>query len=601
MSTGVEITDRVDQPPVESISGRAQNDHTSRGQYLVRMVRGSHTAALVGYLLGSLWLTQHLWPDLNGVRIAGNPGDIDQYQWWLGWWTHALAEGTNPFTTDLMNMPVGVNLMVNNSMAFVSLVTSGLFATIGPLATYNILSILGPALSGFAFHLCARRVGIAGWPAFAGGLVFGFSPAITHSLIGHINMVMAALLPVLVLLNVRAWTTPRPRWTGIALGLVAFVQTMTAEEVLFQAGVATLVAIIVAAVSRPALVRSALATAGRTYTWAFLVYLPLAAYPLYCQFLGPRRQHGSPFWIDYFSADLSSFTNPSPLLLNGPGANAEKLAVGPEEQLSYLGWPLIIFCFLVAVRYWGDIRVRVATVGLALSMTLSLGGTLWVHGQQTRQKLPYAWLEKLPVVENALPSRFGLLSALFAATLFAIGIHAVSNVDLLRVRVGTAVLGTLVLLALVPRPVPVEPVADVPRYFTSAARDLPAGTAALVVPFPRHSQTEPLRWQTAAGYSYAAPGGYFIGPGSDGHAYIGAPAGTLQKALVAVETKGGPVVITDESRRIMAAEVTGWGIDVAILGPARHHRELRALLTQLFGPATSEGDGVVLWDRPVVR
>jgi hypothetical protein len=600
--SNVDVAGHAGQPPTISTTDR---DDTGRGpqhRVLDELRRRHAGVALAGYLLGALWLTNDLWSNLTGVRIAGNPGDINLYQWWFGWWPHALSSGVDPFITDLMNMPVGVSLMANTSMAFPALATSWLFASAGPLATYNILSTLAPALTGFFFYSCARRMEIGAPAAFVGGLVFGFSPAIVHSLIGHLSMAMAMLLPVLVLLNVWAWTTSRPRRTGITLGLAAFVQTMTGEEVLFQAGVATLVAFVVVAVSRPGLVRSGLSTVARTYAWAFLVYIPLAGYPLYVQFLGPLKQHGSPFWIDYFAADLAAFTTAPELVWHGPGSGVDRFPAGLPEHLAYLGWPLIIFCVWTIVRHWDDLRVRVAGVGLAFSAVLSMGGTLWVRGHQTEQKLPYAWLENLPVISSALPSRYGLLAAMFAATLLTVGLDsAIRHGSPQPVRVGAVLLCALVLLTLAPKPLPVEPVPDIPRYFTSQARDLPAGTRALIVPFPRPAQTEPLRWQVAAGYSYAAPGGYFIAPGSDGHAYIGGAAGTLQQLLVEVEEKGQPVVVTGELRTAVAAELSGWDIDMAILGPGPRHPELRALLTELFGAPPREVEGVLIWDRPTTN
>ena len=555
--------------------------------------------ALVAYVSAGFVLTGGLWSDPAGLRIAGNPGDINLYQWWFGWWMHVLPAGQDPLTTYAMNMPTGVSLMSNTSMPLPALATSWLFLTAGPLVTYNLLSALAPGLTAWAAYLCGVRFGIRPAAAFVGALVFGFSPAIVHSLIGHLSMALVFLMPVLVLLNVLAWRTQHPRRVGLALGATAFAQVLTGEEVLFQAGVATFVILVVAAISRPALVRPALPVAARSYGWALGLFIPLAAYPLYIQFFGPLKQHSSPFWVDYFAADLASFTTPSEMLWRGPGEGATEFPGGITEHLAYLGWPLVLVCLATIVVRWSDLRVRAAGVGLVLSGVLSMGGTLWVRGQQTTQELPWAFLQKLPVLESALPSRFGLLTAMFAALVLTLAIDGLlAHPRRHLMRAVAAAVTAAVLFTLLPKPMPVEPVAPIPSYFTTEARKLPVGTKALVVPFPRPTLTEPLRWQTAARYSYAAPGGYFIAPGADGRAYIGGAAGTTQQLLVELEEKGTMPVVTPQLRASVDAELTAWGIDMAILGPSDRQAELRQLMTQLFEREPQEIGGVAVWTDP---
>jgi hypothetical protein len=566
---------------------------------------GRHQMAifvLATYLFAGYLLTINLWSDPNGLRIVGNPGDTALYQWWFGWWPHALATGQDPFATYAMNHPTGVGLMTNTSMALPALATSWLFETAGPLFTYNLLSALAPPLTAFAAYLCARRLGIREVAAFAGALVFGFSPAIVHSLVGHLSMAMAMLLPVAVLLAVLAWTTSRPRRVGLTLGVVAVVQVLTGEEVLFQAGLATLIILAVLAASRPRLIAARAATAARAYAWAVAVFVPITAYPLYLQFFGPFKAHGSPFWIDYFAADLAAFTTPTELNARGPGEGIDQLPGGITEHLAYLGWPLLILCALVITTRWADLRVRAAGVGFAVAGIFSMGGTLWVRGQQTKQPLPWGWLEKLPLLQSALPSRFGLLTALFAATLLALGLeHALAQVRLRPViAAGAGVLAVAVLWTIAPAPLPVEPVPGVPAWFSTEARTLPAGTSALVVPFPTPNQTDPLRWQVAADYRYATPGGYFIAPGGDGHAYIGAAAGFTQQMVVKLEEEGVVPEVTPELKASVAADLAGWGTDLVVLGPCQNRDQLRTLLSQILVGTPEDVGGVTVWRQAQV-
>jgi hypothetical protein len=595
----------VDDQPVTP-DHKPGDESPARGARLLRWLGRTaqeHRLALVvliTYLALAVMLTANLWPDPAGLRVAGNPGDTNLYQWWFGWWLHSVGSFESPWTSYAMNWPQGVSLMANTSMAVPAFAFSWLFVTAGPLATYNVLTALAPAVSAWALYLCARRLGIRPIAAYAGGLVFGFSQAIVHSMVGHLSMALVPLLPVVVLLNILAWRTSRPRLVGLTLGVVAFVQVMTGEEVLFQAGIATVVILVVVGISRPKAILPALPIAARTYGWALLVFVPLAAYPLYVQFLGPLKMHGSPFWVDYFAADIAAFVNPTELVLRGPAPGSDAFPGGITEHLAYLGWPLILICVATLVARWADVRVRAIGVGLAVTAVLSMGGTLWVRGQQTTLELPWAWLKELPVLEAALPSRFGLVTAFFAAAMLALAAELLLASDRTTITRPVALIAAVALLwTLCPQPLPVEAVNPIPGYFTAQARDLPERAKALIIPFPTPTQTEPLRWQTAAHYRYDAPGGYFIAPGGDGHAYIGAAASFTQDMLVKLEEKGEAPDVTPDLKATVAGDLAAWGTTVVLQGPSQRQAELRALLTQLFGEPV-DTNGVAVWPNPKI-
>jgi len=328
------------------------------------------------------------------------------------------------------------------------------------------------------------------------------------------------------------------------------------------------------------------------------VFLPLAAYPLCTQLFGPFRMHGSPFWVDYFAADLASFTRPSELVWRASGGRPVGLPAGAPEHLSFLGLPLLVACVMVVLVRYSDLRVRAAGAGFAVSAVLSMGGRLWVNGQETTMTLPYRFLQDLPLVEGALPSRFGVLTSMFAAALLALSIDAL--VVPVRSRARTvAAFGLVVLVGatLLPRQLPVEPVSGIPRYFTTAARELPAGTRAFVVPVATPQRTEPLRWQAAAHYSYATPSGYFIGPAPDGHAYIGTVPRPAEQPFIALEDNGTLPVLDPGLSTLITSQWDEWQITTVILGPSRYQYLQSQLLEQLLGGPPRVVDGVSVWTR----
>ncbi len=561
--------------------------------------------------------TFRLWADPAARAVSGNIPDATHYSWWLAHTPFAILHGQSPFATPALNWPGGVSAMNNNSLLLPSIVLGPITWLFGSLATLNVLTILSVPLCIAASFWALRQQDVVsaqsgdrlGVPAaLAGAAGFGISPAIVNSLVGHVTMSLAPLLPVLLVLGVRAWQNPRPVPAGLLLGLVATAQIFIGEEVLFQAGIASLMVALTAAVSRPSLLTGALSRLARSAAAAFAVLLLIAGYPLYLQFFGPLAQHGSPFLPNYFGADLTAFWTTSDRLLLHTDAGSAASALFPggvEEHLAFLGVPLLVFCLLVVVLGWRTLLVRCAGVGLFLCLVLSLGGRIWVGGVQHSWRGPYAILQSLPVAEASLATRLALPAALFAGLLLALGLQALLSAPASprgsrRTRCAVAgVVAVACLAPLLPRPLPVEQIPSAPRFFTRASSSIPKGSVLVVLPYPTAVETEAMRWQVAAGFSFSMPGGYFLGPGPGGHAYVGGDADpALARALADVARTGQPAAVTPEFRAQALQDLRAWHPEMMVLGPSPAAVALRATLTQLLGQGPEMIDGVEVWRDP---
>lgn len=444
--------------------------------------------------------------------------------------------------------------------------------------------------------------------ALVGAVAFAISPSIVNSLVGHITMSFAPLMPVLIALSVLAWYGNRPVRTGVLLGILATAQVFTGEEVLFQSVMGALVVVLVAALSRPRAIRAGAARLGKSLAVAFAIFIPITAYPLYLQFLGPRRQEGSPFLLDYYAADLTAFFTPTDRVLLHTEEQAARSATFPggiEEHLAYLGWPLIAVCVLVTLIGWRRVAVRCAAAAMLVAAVLSVGARLWIGGVQTEHRGPYAIFQSLPVTEASLASRFGLMVALFSGALLAFAVQGLSN---WRPRSGgraaggvlAAVVSFACLAPLVPVPLPVVVADEVPEYFRTTARQLPAEAVVLVLPYPEAAHAAGMRWQSAANYRFRMPGGYFLGPGPDGRAYIGGAADPPTALLLQqVANTGQPVVVTPELQQQALADLRTWGVDLIVLGPDYTTPLLRQTMSDLLGQAPQTIAGVDVWTSPV--
>lgn len=555
-------------------------------------------------------VTSGLWPHLGGRMVAGNVPDATHYLWWLGHTPHALAQGENPFTTLDMNWSEGVSAMNNTTLLLPAVLLWPISWLAGSLVTLNVLNVLAVPACAAAGYWALRQVPwdddrIGRPAALVGGVAFGISPAIVNSLVGHITMAFAPGLPLLLGLSLLAWHGEHSIRTGLWLGAAATAQVFTGEEVLFQAVVGAVLILLVAAASRPRAVPAAARRLVRALLVAFAVFLPITAYPLYLQFLGPLKQTGSPFLLDFFGADVTAFTTPTGQVLLHTAAQEAKavtFAGGIEEHLAYLGWPLLITCLLTAMLCWRQVAVRCAAVALAVAMALSLGGRLWINGTWTEHPGPYRLFQSLPVTEASLATRFGLLAALFAAALLGFAVHEIA-IRAPRPHLGSLLAAGLSLVCLAPlAPVPLTVVGapEIPTYFTRTAKTLPAESVALVLPYPVPGRPIAMRWQSAADYRFRMPGGYFLGPGPDGHAYVGGAADPPTANLLAqVAETGQPVVTTPEQRAQAVVDLKAWGAERVVLGPDPAQAALRQTMSSLLGREPQQIDGVDVWTDPV--
>jgi hypothetical protein len=380
---------------------------------------------LACYLLAALAVTWHLWADPAAHTVAGNPNDADVFAWYLRYDATAVTHGRLPaLVTAAMNAPQGINMMWNNSMPLPGVLLTPVTLLAGPQTALTVLTTVGFAGSAASMFLVLRRWAVSASAAALAGAVYGFSPVLLHSSVGHYNVQLAVLPPLIIDAGLRVCVRSRaPARGGIVLGLLVTAQLFTGEESLMLTGIAGLlmVAVLAAGQPRAALARWRPAASGLAV--AAGVTLLLAGYPLWVQFFGPLTQSGSPFTPDFFENDLAGFVTPSRYLLvhtSSSAAAAARYQGGVPEYLAYLGWPLIAVLAVGTLAFWRRPAVRAAAVTLAVLEFLSLGGHPLVGGTlQPGVTLPWHWLEALPVFQAVLPNRLSVVADGAAAALLA--------------------------------------------------------------------------------------------------------------------------------------------------------------------------------------
>ena len=88
-------------------------------------------------------------------RTASDP---TIFMWSLSWWPHALLHRLNPLLARVISPPGGVNVAAATAIPAAAIAAWPVTALFGPLVSFNLLAILGPALCGLTAYLLCRRL-----------------------------------------------------------------------------------------------------------------------------------------------------------------------------------------------------------------------------------------------------------------------------------------------------------------------------------------------------------------------------------------------------------------------------------------------------------
>ncbi|MDP7704404.1 DUF3488 domain-containing protein [Mycobacterium sp. TY815] len=560
--------------------------------------RGGLTV-FVCYLLAAVVLTIGAWRNpMSGW--AGGCCDQEQTIWYLGWAPHALAHGHNPFFTTQIGAPAGVNLMWNTPMTLLGLL-GWLPAKIGgPIFGFNVLMVLGVALSGWTAWLAIRRWTGDGPGPIVGGAVYAFSPYIASHAALHLNLASAWVPPlVLIAIDDLLVTRRRPPWqAGAALGLLATAQLLIAAEMLATGVVAVAVLICVLALVGRSHRRDALPRLVPGLAVAVLVFLTLSAWPLIIQFFGPQRITKQVQDPKTFSTDLLNLVIPTPYQLIAPQAAtrvSEHFSGLYHEATAYLGLPLLVILVVVAVRQWGDQRIRGASGTGGLLLVLSLGPWLHIGAEAVPVPLPWLPFSTLPLLRHVLPGRFTLFVWLAVAVIVAIALARATRLAP-RPRAQWLLAVAAAIAVIIPAPLQRMPFYTPAFFRTWASHHIGSDETVLVAPYFRDPQgrAAPMLWAAETDYGLRMPEAYAYMPQPDGGTRPGPPATRLFSVMVAIQ-EGTSLVARGEIRDQVSADLARAGVRHVIVGPTRGWQEMIAFFSDLFGRAPDYVGEIAIW------
>jgi 6-pyruvoyl-tetrahydropterin synthase related domain len=564
----------------------------------------------------------HVWSSHPSSTTICGCGDSSLFTWFLEWPAYAIRHGLNPFYSTAMGYPHGINLLANTSMLAVGVPLAPITWLFGPTATLNVALLLGPVLSGMAMYVLLRRW--VSWQpaAFAGGLLYGFSPMIVTSLdYSHLNFSITPIPPLVVIcldeLLIRQ--RRRPIGPGVVLGLLVVVQFFLSTEILVIMVICSVWGVVLvvayAAWRNPDALRRHARPALVGVGAAVVTGVVLLAYPTWFALDGPAHLSGKiwPLDLGSYVSDPKDYLLPARAIPLGwqYGFNGVILS----GQYFGLGVAAVIVVGLAV--WWRDLRLWLFALVGVLSVALSLGA-----GNPL--------FSFLPLLENVLPNRFDAMLYLCAAVIVGLvvdhtyravnGWYAASQRDDRsgaepgeRAPRWTGTLGasTMAVIALVPPalylaqnyPVPVQSIA-VPSWFRTVAPHLGHTPVLLILPDDLIGQSA-MTWQAVNGMRYSmvdegGPGGYQSRAGNEqaGQSVIG----TVSNPSFA--TASDTLGITPDKISAVRSALRAWRVTTVVIPDQRELPLLEtvpsvttaaALITAATGRRPTYQHGAWVW------
>jgi hypothetical protein len=501
------------------------------------------------------------WPFGPASAVMGYGDDPKVFVWFLAWWPWAILHGQDPFWSHLVFAPKGYSMAWATSVPTASLMALPWTLTAGPVAAFNVLTAFAHPTAATAMFVLMRTLTRRLAASIVAGFLYGFSGFEDGQVLGHLNLDLDFLFPLMVLavlLRYRNRTGPG-RFVA-SLSILLTLQLGLSSEMFALAIVCGLAVFLMYAsdadaAERRTLRRTFIESAAAAII-AAVVFLPMLA----SMARGAAEMPGFVNPPDLYSNDLANLVVPSKaewLRSRWSDSVAARFSGNAEEQDLYLGLPLCLIVVLFACGRARRYRFGLLTT-LVILLAASLGPSLRFVGHRILTPMPWALATHLPLLKGALPCRIGAFVGLVAALVAGVWIAEGS-----RRRLALGITACVFLLP--------GPAARTRTSFTrpclfspgAATASFAPNTTILLLPY---GAGDPMVWQALSGMRFAQTGGLMSFVPRDEAAgplvlplLTGVPPGDLETELLAYARKrhlsavvAGPGT-SDQWRRALAS------------------------------------------------
>jgi hypothetical protein len=442
-------------------------------------------------------------------RYIGIGTDPGLFIFFLEWWRYVFTHHLNPFFTYLQWAPSGANLTWATCIPLFGICAIPLTATLGPIATFNLMVLLCPALAAWTAFLLCRYLSSSFWAAVVGGYTFGFSPYMLAHLLGHLAVLMMFPAPLMVLITLRRLNEEiSARKFAITLSILIVVLFLcwpeaVATSTLF-AGATIAIAMLIAPQWRARLL-ALVVPFSCAYVASAIILSPYLYY--FFAFGQPAFPGGLRPLV---SVHPLSFLIPSPAILIGLIPKFRELCGGSHiyETGAYIALPLLLIVVNFARANWHEWRVRLMVNLLIVVCLASLGSTLSI-GRSRPLPMPWAIVAHLPLMDKALPARFSTYGCLILAIILSLWLSdGAVRKNLRMIGACGVVLFTLPNLSKVFWTTTL----DTPAFFSTGEfkHYVAPGDSVLILPYGQDGNSN--IWQATSGFYFRMAGGYLGQP-----------------------------------------------------------------------------------------
>jgi len=418
-------------------------------------------ALILAFLAAGIAVT---WP--RAAYLTGQvPSNRDSasYVWGFWWVARQVTHLHNPWFTDYMAAPLGVQLGFHTLMPLPGLLLTPVTLAFGPAVSYNLMVAVVPGLLCYVMYRAARLWLRSATAAIAAGAFFGLSSMLTQQSWYHINIAAGAMfLPMALEASVRLRRRPGRR-QAIILGVVMGAAVLTDQES------SVLAAIVVGLVLLPWLLQRP--SWAKVWPAALAVLLgTLLATP---QIIAMAAEIGvggltippQLLAVSYkqYGIGLPGMFTPTPRVSDfGMDALAGPFLHGRDnEGMPMFGSVLTVLALagMVAARRrrstWQLAGLWIGCAALALGTSLWIGkhqylplAAIW-NGVRVSNLMPYTWFVRIPGLSSFREAdRLAILGLMPAAMLAGAAVewvrfHARRRAVMITALALVAVLGTL--------------------------------------------------------------------------------------------------------------------------------------------------------------
>ena len=598
-------------------------------------------AAIVGYCLLAVLAYWPISPVDSHVIPGAVYADPVQAIWYLQWTPFALLHAHNPFITNYIDYPLGVNLATNTWAPALGLAASPITAILGPVATYNLLLRLAFASSATSMFFVLR-----GWTkwrpaAFAGGLLYGFGSYMSDHGQWHLQLAFAPIPPLILWCLNELFITQRrsPRRIGLWLGLLCSIQFLIHSEIFADCvligAVGALTLTVMNRYEAGRRVRSALIGLA----WAITSFAIMCTYPIWLLVSGPRHIDGpiSPLWL--VSQEHADLLGPIARNIvvhlraeNGSALLTHGIQTTFVNNTDYLGLPLAALIVVTVILLRRALIIRFAALLALASYVLTLGPGLNVDGHNTGVPLPALLLTHLPLLNDIIWNRWSLFMMLFAGILLAVGMdrwlnsmHHTSETEVRhrpaakRLRfnlakfprfaapaIGCVAAAAAMFPLISPYPLAGARISWPDGLVSSLQKSVPTGGVVLALPYVTASTNAAMAWQALDRMRFRIVGGYATVPNPAGGGYFHVePTKALSLLNLAVEDAGtGRLAGANSSGfavracRAVPSVLRQFAVDSVVVWPSGNYQQVvTGFLKPALGlPSKRFGEALVWYD-----